>query len=79
MDKLASPSSKITMNKEKNIMQNRIKQRANCKLPPSVQSARLAKAAKAVRNTTDKPWLNYRDPTAYAALRNVEKAKGETD
>ena len=58
-------------------MQNRIKQRANRKLGPNDQSARIAKAAKAAK-TTDKPWLNsegYRDPTAYAALRNIERTE----
>ena len=73
-----SPSTETTVSKENTIMKNRIKQKANRKPGPNDQSSRLAKAAKATKTANNKPWLNsegYRDPTAYAALRNIQRAE----
>ena len=63
-------------------MKNRERQKANRKLKMQLQRGEIATAEFiGPKSRSDKPWLNsegYHDPTAYVALRNIEKAGRQT-
>ena len=60
-------------------MKNRVRQKANHRLKTQLKRGEISTANFiGPKFRSDKPWLNsegYRDPTAYAALRNVERAE----